>query len=146
MHELSIAVGLLTTITERLDHRPSARVVAVHLRVGPLSGVVIEALRTAFEVVAVGTIAEGAALHVVKPPVVVRCRACGHEHQIGGGEQSEAIDIWEAFWPLEFPAACSACGGSALQVVQGRELELVAVEVTDERRSHPDRRTAAELE
>ena len=43
MHELSIALALVEMAAEEAE-RHGARVVAVHLRLGPLSGVVKEAL------------------------------------------------------------------------------------------------------
>lgn len=112
MHEFAIALNIVDLLAERFADRPGTRVVAVHLRLGPLSGVVAEALASAFEVAAAGTLADGARLVVDRPAVVARCDGCGREVRP------------EGFW---LPA-CPGCGGP-LTVVQGRELELVAVEV-----------------
>ena len=55
MHELSIAMSLLDMIEEQVDIRGGVRVFAVHLKLGPLSGVVKEALQSAYELACEGT-------------------------------------------------------------------------------------------
>ena len=40
MHELSIAMSILDVAEEEAERQGGARVVAVHLKLGPLSGVV----------------------------------------------------------------------------------------------------------
>jgi hydrogenase nickel incorporation protein HypA/HybF len=51
MHELSIALSLIDAVCEELPRLgPSASVRSVHVRIGPRSGVVADALRFAFEV------------------------------------------------------------------------------------------------
>ena len=49
MHELSIALSILDIVEEESARRGDAAVAAIHLRLGPLSGVVKEALLSAFE-------------------------------------------------------------------------------------------------
>ena len=69
MHE----VGLMQTALEialRHAHRHGAgRIHGRTLRVGPLSGAVPEALEFAFDVIAQGTIAEGARLVIRRVPI-----------------------------------------------------------------------------
>ena len=43
MHELSIAISLLETAEEEARRQGGGEVLALHLRIGPLSGVVSEA-------------------------------------------------------------------------------------------------------
>ena len=52
MHELSIAISILESIEEEVEQRGCGPVEAVHIRVGGLSGVVPEALRSAYELAA----------------------------------------------------------------------------------------------
>ena len=51
MHELSIALSLLDQVAEEAERRGGVQVHAIHLRLGPLSGVVKEALLSAYELV-----------------------------------------------------------------------------------------------
>jgi len=79
MHELSVALSLIDALTESLGTHPDVRIEVIHLKIGPLSGVIEPALRSAFEIAAVGTIAEGAILAIQVPPIVLRCEECGQE-------------------------------------------------------------------
>ncbi len=52
MHELSIALSILDLVEEEAERRGNPRVEAIHLRIGRLSGVVKEALLSAYELAA----------------------------------------------------------------------------------------------
>ena len=52
MHELSIVMSILDLVEEEADRRGNPRVEAIHLRIGTLSGVVKEALLSAYELAA----------------------------------------------------------------------------------------------
>jgi hydrogenase nickel incorporation protein HypA/HybF len=64
MHELSIATALVEVACEEAEHRGLARVEALHVRIGPLAGIVKEALLFSFDLAAAGTAIEGARLEV----------------------------------------------------------------------------------
>jgi len=113
MHELSIAQSVVRTVTELL---PGRTVTCVTLRVGVVAGVVPQALEFAWDVAVFGTGLAGSRLDVVRVPMVVNCRACG--------VTTEVED------PVRL--RCPACDATAVAVSGGRELELTAVEVTDE--------------
>jgi hydrogenase nickel incorporation protein HypA/HybF len=85
----------------------------LRLRIGPLSGVVPEALRFAFDVVSRGTMAEGGRLEIEEIPVVCFCPGCTREFTAEG-------------WFFE----CPSCGQPTAEVRQGAELELVSLEVS----------------
>jgi hydrogenase nickel incorporation protein HypA/HybF len=113
MHELSIAVGLIELATEEAARQGHVRIAALHLRVGPLAGVVPDALRFSFDLAAEGTPVEGARLEIEETPVTVRCVTCGGDHRVPANR-----------------IRCPLCGAAA-DVVGGRELELTAMEVID---------------
>ena len=75
MHELSIAMSLVEMAAEEAEQR-GARVLATHVRLGALSGVVKEALLSAYEMAAEGTPLEGTALVIEEIPVVIHCAVC----------------------------------------------------------------------
>jgi hydrogenase nickel incorporation protein HypA/HybF len=64
MHELSIANALVELACEEAEHRGLHRVQALHIRIGPLAGIVKEALLFSFDLAAAGTAIEGARLEV----------------------------------------------------------------------------------
>ena len=115
VHELSIAVSLVDLACEEAGRQGDVRINALHLRLGALSGVVEEALTFSFALAAEGTAAAAARLDIERVPVVVRCAPCG--------EDRELPDIQHF--------RCPACGAPTPDLVRGREIELVAMEVTD---------------
>jgi hydrogenase nickel incorporation protein HypA/HybF len=111
MHELSIALGILDLVAEEAERR-GARVVAVHLRLGPLAGVVKDALLSAYDLAREGTPCAAAALVVEDVPLVAWCPACAAERR------------------PPFPELlCPDCGAPTPDVRSGRELEVVALEI-----------------
>ena len=112
MHELSIALSLLDLVEEEAGRR-GVRVTAVHLRLGPLSGVVRDALVSAFELARQGTPQEQANLVIEEVPVVVSCPRCA------------APKTPESAWVL----CCPTCGTPTPEILSGRELDLVALEI-----------------
>jgi hydrogenase nickel incorporation protein HypA/HybF len=111
MHELSIALSILDLAAEE-GARRGGRVVAVHLKLGPLAGVVKDALLSAYDLAREGTPLAGAELLIEEVPVVARCPACAAERT------------------LDFPHfCCPTCGAPTPDVVTGRELEVVALEI-----------------
>src|SRR5262249_38096549 len=88
------------------------RVVAVHLKLGPLAGVVKDALVSAYDLAREGTALAGAELVVSEGPVVGYCPACA----------AEPTPAWPHL-------LCWACGGPLPEVVNGAELEVVAPEI-----------------
>jgi hydrogenase nickel incorporation protein HypA/HybF len=85
----------------------------VHLKLGPFSGVVKEALASAYELAREGTPLEHARLVVEEVPAVVFCPACAVEQEL----------------PALSALVCPACGGPTPDLVRGRELEVVALEI-----------------
>jgi hydrogenase nickel incorporation protein HypA/HybF len=55
MHEVSIALSIVDAAAEEAERQGGGRVVAVHLKLGPLSGAVKEALTSAFELAREGS-------------------------------------------------------------------------------------------
>jgi hydrogenase nickel incorporation protein HypA/HybF len=113
MHELSIALSLLDLAAEEAERRGETRVAAIHLRLGPLSGVVKEALLSAYQLAREGTDLEQAELVIEEVPLVGYCPACAGPR------------------PLASPQmlCCQSCGTPSSEIVSGREMDLVALEV-----------------
>lgn len=112
MHELAIALSILDLAAEAAEQHDGARVVAVHLRLGALSGVVKEALLSAYALAREHSALPGAELVIEEVPVVIHCPMCAAERAVPSVQQ------------LGYPV----CGMPAA-VVRGRELELVALEI-----------------
>lgn len=112
MHELSIAVSLVEQATAEARRLGEDRIVAVHIHLGPLSGVVKEALLTAYEMAREGTPLADSRLVIEETPILIECPNCQ--------QQTEAESIQSL--------VCSVCSTPAVAIVGGRELEIIALE------------------
>ena len=115
MHELSIALSIVDGASEEAQRHPGSQVHAVHLKVGALAGVVTEALLFSWDIACEGSLIEGARLVIEDVAVTVFCRQCQAE--------TEACSIQSL--------CCSSCGHFSSQVIRGRELEVVALELDE---------------
>jgi hydrogenase nickel incorporation protein HypA/HybF len=117
MHELSIAIAIVEQATEVAEQQ-HARVCAVHVRVGAMSGVVRDALEFAWETACEGTPVEGARLIVEDVPIAMRCSSCGVERGVLSPQDLR----------------CEICESPAYpwEVVHGQELELRALEIEED--------------
>ncbi len=112
MHELSIALGIIDIGEEVAEREGSTSVVAVHLKLGPLAGVVKDALVSAFELAREGSILHASSLVIEDVPIAAWCARCDCE------------TIVESLQNL----CCQQCGAPTPDIVSGRELEVVAME------------------
>jgi len=113
MHEVSLMQEALAIAVARATEDRAQRIHRITMRVGPLSGAVPEALEFAFDVVAHGTIAEGAQFEIEPAPIICYCPTCAQE-----------------FAPADFFCECPRCEQPSAEVRRGRELELISLEVS----------------
>jgi hydrogenase nickel incorporation protein HypA/HybF len=113
MHELSIALSIVDMASEEATRRGATRVDAVHMRIGELSGVVPRALRASYDLACEATVLAGSRLLIEEIPVRILCGACG---------EPRAIESLQSF-------TCTICGTPGANVVQGREIEVIALEL-----------------
>ncbi|HEX3879805.1 MAG TPA: hydrogenase maturation nickel metallochaperone HypA [Bryobacteraceae bacterium] len=113
MHELSIAIGILELLEEEVTQRGCGPVEAVHVRIGRLSGVVPQALQSAYELAAEQTPFARSRLVIEEVPAVFYCATCSRNR------------------PVEAPRwfCCPECNTPSAEVVSGRELEISALEL-----------------
>ena len=112
MHELSIAMSLVEMAQEE-GERQGGRVCAVHLKLGVMAGVVKDALLFSYDVVCQDTPLEGSRLLIQDMPLVVFCPRC---------EVQRVLNSAQSF-------RCAECGTPTPEILGGRELELVALEI-----------------
>jgi hydrogenase nickel incorporation protein HypA/HybF len=112
MHELSIAMSIVEGAQEEAA-RHGCRVTAVHLRLGQLSGVDKDALLFAYGLACEDTPLAGSRLLIEEIPVMVFCPHCAAKRKL----------------PSIQSFSCPACGALTADLIEGRELELVALEL-----------------
>lgn len=115
MHELSIAMSIVDAALEEAQRR-GVQVSAVHLRLGALAGVVKDALLFSYEMASQDTALQGSKLIVEDVPVVVFCLQC---------QDKRTLTSVQSF-------ACPECGAPTMDILQGKELEVFALEVQED--------------
>ena len=116
MHELSVALSILNIVADEAARRGNVAVVAVHLRLGPLSGVVRRALDGAFELAREGTAFPACRLEIEEVPIRLFCPVCQEERA------AESMQM----------LCCVECGTPSGQIVSGREIEIAALEIEEQ--------------
>jgi hydrogenase nickel incorporation protein HypA/HybF len=113
MHELSIAMGVLELTEEESQKRGGVHIDAIHLQLGPLSGVVKEALLSAWQLASEQTEFESSRLVIEEVPITVFCSKCQAERPVQSIQEM----------------CCAECDTPATEVVRGRELLVSALEL-----------------
>jgi hydrogenase nickel incorporation protein HypA/HybF len=114
MHELSIAISIVELAEEEAECR-GVQINAVHLKLGAFSGVVKDALLSCYEMACENTPLQGSRLVVEDVPVVIFCPSCR------GLRPLSSIQLF----------CCPECGTPCSEIVQGKELEVVALEIQE---------------
>jgi hydrogenase nickel incorporation protein HypA/HybF len=113
MHELSIALSILDIVEEEAQRRGGVPVYSIRLKLGPLSGVVKEALLSAYDLAREGTALAACEMVIQEIPIVAYCPACQSKRPV--------VSIQEL--------CCAVCGEVTPDILTGRELEVAALEV-----------------
>ena len=112
MHEMAIAEGVLDIALDYAKKNDATCIREIGLLIGEMSGVVVDSLTFSFDMIAKGTIAEGAKIKVKHVPLVGRYTKCGKEFHI------EHYDFW-----------CPECKDGVLKTISGREMQVEYLEV-----------------
>jgi len=102
----------MTQVETIASDNHASRVTAIHLGVGPLSGVEGELLKNAYPLASANTVAEGAELLIKSMPVCVFCTRCEKESEVKPNH-----------------LVCGHCGDWRTQLISGDELLLVRLEL-----------------
>jgi hydrogenase nickel incorporation protein HypA/HybF len=115
MHELGIAQNILQIVQQSVPENQAADVRLIRIRVGQLSGVVPDSLDFCFSAIANDTKLQGAKLEIEQVPITSECKDCRRRFRIS-----------------EMDFSCPACKSSNLELVSGRELEIIEIELADQ--------------
>ncbi len=114
MHELSIAQNILEIVESNLPPPPAPAVRSVKVRVGELSGIDPESLDFCFSAITSETRLQGTLLDIERVPLRCSCRSCSNQ-----------------FVPEEFNFLCPGCKGTNVEILSGRELQVVEIELEE---------------
>lgn len=110
MHEYSIVQSLLTLCEENAKTNDIKKISAVEVKIGVLSGVEPELLKTAFDTFKEKTICEDAEFIMHLQPLKVRCFQCEKESELKQGEYS-----------------CPICQSTEVDVIDGEDMYLMRI-------------------
>jgi len=113
MHELAICQDLLSQVSRIANERGATRVDRIVTVIGPLSGVEIPLLESAFSIARCGTVAADAILETEPCGILVQCRQCGATSETSAGNLT-----------------CRQCGDWRVDLKQGDEMLLRTVELS----------------
>ena len=112
MHEMSLCESIVGMLQDEARVRGFAHVREVRLEIGELASVEVEALRFGFDIVARGSVADGARLRIERVPGLAWCMPCGERVPLARRGD-----------------ACPVCGSYQLQVLAGDEMRVRELEV-----------------
>ena len=115
MHEMGIAQNILEIVQQAVPEDQAAAVKRIRVRAGQLSGVVPESLHFCFSVIVAETTLKNADLEIEQVPTLARCRDCMHQFLM------EDLDF-----------ICPSCQNTNLELISGKELEVVDIELSEE--------------
>jgi len=112
MHEMSIVESLLSIIEDEMVKNNASKLRSVRVQIGEMSGIVPEALRTCFEILTSKNDMKDAVLKMDIAPLIGYCGKCRTEFNI-----------------INYRFSCPDCDNSEIEVISGREMNIVEMEV-----------------
>lgn len=114
MHELSIAQSIIQVVEKSLPSDFSDTVSTIHLSIGKLSGIELDALSFAFSIIRKDTHLHAAELHIEMVNGTAVCNKCLHEFECN-----------------EFGKACPACNSYFTRIIGGKEMKVQRISVDE---------------
>jgi hydrogenase nickel incorporation protein HypA/HybF len=118
MHELSIVDALIEQVERELNRAGQhGKILGVEICIGRLSGVNGDSIRFAFDLLAPGTLVEGASISISEAKASCRCYDCKALMEID-----------------DLVFLCPKCGSDSITIEGGRELLLQSIDLEDEQK------------
>jgi hydrogenase nickel incorporation protein HypA/HybF len=115
LHELSIVESLIEQVEKEVRRSGhDGRVVHLDVVIGRLSGVNIDSVRFAFDLLSPGTVLEDADLRIAERKAICLCETCKARTEIE-----------------DLATSCPACGGECITFEGGQDLFLESIELVD---------------
>lgn len=112
MHEYPITEQIVKIAEEHCRKAGGKKVLAIRLVVGDYTGYIPESIHMYFDIIAEGTICEGAALTQTRVRPKLKCPACG-----------------ELFVRQPMSFACPRCGADGEPTEIGKEFYIESIEI-----------------
>ncbi|MBF0225573.1 MAG: hydrogenase maturation nickel metallochaperone HypA [Desulfobacterales bacterium] len=115
MHEMGIALEILDIIKDSIPKGvENNSVKKINLKIGKLSAIVPKSLTFCFDIAKGDTLLKKAEITIEEVPVKASCNICKKE------------------WTIETANFnCPHCKSGSVEIISGRELEIVSIELDD---------------
>ena len=115
MHEVSIVEALIEQVESEVARSGhGGRVTRLELEIGRLSGVNVDSIRFAYELLGPGSVVDGAEMQIDEPKAVCACASCGKRTEID-----------------ELVFECPACGSQQMAVEGGGQMLLRTIDLEE---------------
>jgi len=112
MHELPVTQNILDIALDHAHKAQAKRVLRINLTIGELSSIIDDSVQFYWEIIAKGTIAEGAVLNFNSIPTLLECHACHTQYK-----------------PVDREYACPNCQSLQFKIVHGQEFFLESIDI-----------------
>jgi len=112
MHELAVTQSILDISMRHAQKADAKRVTDINLVIGQFSSIVDDSIQFYLDIIANGTIAQGATLHFNRIPGEMTCGNCGH-----------------TFRPSDKTFACPSCDSGLVRITKGDEFRVESIDV-----------------
>lgn len=112
MHELPVAESILEIALRHGRQNDAVKITHLHLVIGQLSSVIDDSIRFYWDMIAEGTIAEGAGLSFRRIPVEMQCQSCQ-----------------KIYTPTPKALVCPQCASTQVKVLKGDEFYLESIDI-----------------
>jgi len=114
MHELSIAQSIIQIVENSLPNKNENKVNSVHLLIGKLSGIEIDALQFAYSVLKNNTFLNNSELKIEITNGQAKCLTCNTSFEMN-----------------KYGIPCPECGGYVIEILQGKEMKVLKINIDD---------------
>jgi hydrogenase nickel incorporation protein HypA/HybF len=114
MDEQAAIQSILDIALSHARQSNAKRITDIHLLVGELSNQVDESVQLYWDMLAKGTMAQGARLHFRLVPAELQCMVC-----------------FEKYHPLRGELACPHCGSVGAKIIAGEEFSVDKIDLED---------------
>lgn len=112
MHEYSIVQSLIDSCEENVKANDATKVTKLVVKIGVMSGVEPDLLKTAFDTFKEATVCEGAQMVMNIQKVKITCNSCNNESEL---EKNEFL--------------CPHCQGTDINIIDGEDMYLMSLEM-----------------
>jgi hydrogenase nickel incorporation protein HypA/HybF len=112
MHELSVTQSILNIALKHAQQANAKRIDDINIVMGELSTNVDDSMQFYWDVIAQGTMAEGAKLHFRRVPAELQCRKCDHKYH-----------------PEEDALVCPICESAGSRIIAGEEFFVESIDI-----------------